>query len=68
MIPSPGGSPKQPLPGIGLHDLLHGRKLCPKFNLFQQGVGQIITREGLFSDRSYSKRRHICDILAPPNR
>ena len=24
-IPSPGRSPKHPLPGIGLHDSLHGR-------------------------------------------
>ena len=30
-ISSPGRSPKQPLPGIGLHDPLHGRQACPGF-------------------------------------
>ena len=36
----PGRSQKQPLPGIGLHDLLHGRQACPEFIAFDQGVGQ----------------------------
>ena len=45
---SPGRSPKQPLPGIGLHDPLHGRQACPKFNSFHEGVGQISPREVLF--------------------
>ena len=31
-IVSPGRSPKQPIPGIGLHDPLHGRQACSKFN------------------------------------
>ena len=36
-ISSPGWSPKQPLPRIGLHDLLYdGRQACPEFNLFHQ--------------------------------
>ena len=30
-IPSPGRSPKQPLPGIGLQDPLHGRQACPEY-------------------------------------
>ena len=47
-IPSPGWSSKQPLPGIGLHDPLHGRLACPEFTSFHQGVGQICPREGLF--------------------
>ena len=38
-ISSPGRSPKQPLPGIGLHDPLHGRQACPEFMAFDQGVG-----------------------------
>ena len=37
-IPSPGRSPKQPLPGIGLHDPLHGRQACPEFNSVHQGL------------------------------
>ena len=44
MIPSPRRSPKHPLPGIGLHDPLHGRQACPESNSFHQGVGQICTR------------------------
>ena len=43
-ISSPGKSPKHPLPGIGLHDPLHGRQACPEFIAFDQGVGQICPR------------------------
>ena len=43
-ISFPGRSPKQPLPGIGLYDLLHGRQACPEFIAFDQGVGQICPR------------------------
>ena len=42
--PSPGRSPKQPLPGIGLHDPLHGRQACPESNSFHQRVRQICPR------------------------
>ena len=41
---SPGRSPKQSLPGIGLHDPLYGRQACPEFNAFDQGVGQLCPR------------------------
>ena len=37
-------STKQPLPGIGLHDPLHGQQICPEFIAFDQGVGQICPR------------------------
>ena len=43
-IPSPRRSPKQPLPGIGLHDVLHGRQACPESNSFHQGVGHTCPR------------------------
>ena len=33
-ISSSGRSTKQPLPGIGLHDPLHGRQACPEFIAF----------------------------------
>ena len=33
-IPSPGRSPKQLLPGIGLHDPVHGRQACPNSTHF----------------------------------
>ena len=37
-------SPKQPLPGIGIHDPPHGGQVCPEFIAFDQGVGQICPR------------------------
>ena len=40
----PGEVTKKPLPGIGLHDLLHRRQACPEFIAFDQGVGQIRPR------------------------
>ena len=43
-ILSPGRSTKQPLPGMRLHDPLHGRQACPEFIAFDQGVGQICPR------------------------
>ena len=43
-ISSPGRSPKQRLPGTGLHDPLHGRQSCPEFIAFDEGVGQIYPR------------------------
>ena len=65
--PSPGRSPKQALPGIGLHDdPLHGQEACPEFDSFHQGVGQISSRKGLFSCRSLPKRGQNCDIPDPP--
>ena len=62
-IPSPGRSPKPPLPGIGLQHPLHGRQTCPEFNLFHQGVGNICPRLGLCPCR-LPKRGQICYI--PP--
>ena len=43
-ISPPGRSPKQPLPGIGLHDPVYDRQACPEFIAFDQGVGQICPR------------------------
>ena len=67
-ISSPGRSPKQPLPGIGLHDHLHDRQACPEFIAFDQGVGQICPQSGIFSCRFLPKRGQICYTPAPPNR
>ena len=36
----------KPLPGIGLHDPLHGRQACPESNSFHERVGRINSREG----------------------
>ena len=67
-IPSPGRSPKQPLPGIGLHNPLHDRQACPEFNSFHQGVSQVCLRGALFPCRPLNRRGLICDIPHPPNR
>ena len=64
-IPSPGRSQKQLLPGIRLHYPLHGRQTCPDSNLFNQEVGQMCPRYGLFSCRALPKRGQICDFPAP---
>ena len=64
-ILSPGRSPKQPRPGIGLHDPLHSRQACPEFNSFHQGVRKKNPREELFSCRPFPKRGKNCDISAP---
>ena len=40
-IPFPGRSPKQTLPGIGLHDPRYGRQVCLKINSFHKARGLI---------------------------
>ena len=47
-ISSPGRSPKQHLPGIRLHDPLHGLQACPKFIVFNQGLVKYIPGRGYF--------------------
>ena len=65
-ISPPGMTPKQPLPGIGLHDPTHGRQACLEFISFHQRVGQISPREGQFSCRPLPKRGQNCDIPLRP--
>ena len=48
MISSPGRSPEQPLPGIGLRDPLQRRQACPELIAFDQGVGQSVPDRGCF--------------------
>ena len=67
-ISSSGRYLKQTLPGMGLHDPLHGRQACLEFITFDQGVGQICSRLGLFLCRSFPKEGQICYIPDPPNR
>ena len=43
-VSSPGRLPKQPLPGMRLHDPLHGRQDSPEFIAFDQGVSQTCPR------------------------
>ena len=65
-ILSPGRSPKQPLPGMRLHDPLHGQQAYPELIAFDQGVGRICPRWGLLSCRFLPKRGQICYIPPPP--
>ena len=67
IILSPVRSTKPPLPGLGLHDPLHDRQACPKFNSFHPGgSGQTCPPwEGLFSCRPHPERGQICDIPHP---
>ena len=60
-ISSPGRSPKQPLPGIGLHD---GRQACPEFIAFDQGVGQICPRRRYF--RAVFSQNGVKLVTTPP--
>ena len=47
-IPSPGRSPKQALPGIGLHDPLHGRQTCRNSTHFSRGLVKYVSGRGYF--------------------
>ena len=62
----PGKSPKQPLPGMRLHDSLHDRHAYPEFIACDQWVGPICPWEGLFLCHFLPKRGQICYVLAPP--
>ena len=44
----PGRSPKNHLPGIGLHDPLHGRQACPEIDSFHQGLVNNVPGRGYF--------------------
>ena len=59
-----GRSPKQPLPGMGLHDPPHGRQACPEFIAFDQGFGQICLRRGYFRAVSYQNGDKF--VTSPP--
>ena len=63
-ILSPGRSPKQPLAGIGLHDLLHGRQACPELTAFDQGFGQYVPGRGYF--RVVSSQNGDKFVTSPP--
>ena len=67
-ILSPGRSPKQPLPGMRLHDPLHGRQAYPEFIAFDQGVGQIYPGRGYF--RAVPSQNGDKSVTSPllPNR
>ena len=64
-ISSPGRSPKQPLPGIGLHGPLHGRQACPEFIAFDQGVGQICSGWPIYF-RAASSQSGEKNVTSPP--
>ena len=45
-ISSPGRSPKQPLPGMILHDSLHGWQACPKLTHLTMGLVKYVPVRG----------------------
>ena len=65
-IPSPGRSPKQPLPGIGLHDPLHGRQACPESNSFTRGLVKYVPGRGYFrAFPSHNRDKFVISPLPP---
>ena len=63
-ISSPGRSPKQPLPGIRLHDLLHGRKLVPNSTHSTRGLVKYVPDRGYF--RAVLSQNGDIFITSPP--
>ena len=63
-ILSPGRSPIQPLPRIGLHDPLHGRQACLESNLFHQGVVKYVPGRDYF--RAVSSQDGEKFVISPP--
>ena len=47
-ISSTGRLSKRPLPGMRLHDPLHGLQACPKFIAFDQGSVKSVPGRGYF--------------------
>ena len=69
-IPSPGRSPKQLLPGIGLQDPLHGRQACPELiQLIPPGSWSDMSPVGAIFVPSRPKTgTNLFPPLSPPNR
>ena len=64
----PGEVTKTAPSGMRLHDTLHGRQACPKFIAFDQGVGPICPRQGLFPDVPSQNGDKYITSPPPPNR
>ena len=66
-ISSPGGLPKQPLPGIGLHNPLHGRQACPEFTAFdQRGLVKYVPGRSDFGAVSSQNGDKLVTLPPPP--
>ena len=63
-ISSPGRSPKQSLPGIGLHDTLHGRQACPEFTHLTRGLVKYVPGRDYF--RAVSSQNGDKFVTSPP--
>ena len=66
-ISSPGRSPKQPLPEIGLHDPLHGR-LAPNSSHLIRGLVKYVPGRGYFHAVSSQNGDKFVTSSPPPNR
>ena len=65
-ISSPGLSPKQPLPGIELHNPLHDWQACPEFIAFTKGVVKYVTGRGYFRGGSSQNGENVVTSPPPP--
>ena len=62
----PGEVTKKNLPGIGLHDPVHGRQPCPEFNSFHQWVSKKVPSRGYFRAVSYQNGDTFVTSPPPP--
>ena len=62
-ISSPGRPPKQPLPGTGLHDPLHGRQACPTSHSTRRLVKYVPSRGYI---RAVSSQNGNKLVTSPP--
>ena len=63
-ISSPERSPKQPLPGMRLHDPLHGRQACPEFIASDQELVKYVSGRGYF--RAVPSQNGDKYVTSPP--
>ena len=67
-ISSPERSPKKPLPGIGLNDLLHGWQACTEFIVFDQGSVKYVPGRGYFRAVPSKNEGKFVTSPSSPNR
>ena len=65
-ISSPGWSPKQPLPRIGLHDLLYGRQVALNSTHFTRGLVKYIPGRGYFRAVPFQNEDTFATFPTPP--
>ena len=59
-----GRSPKQPLPGMRVHDPLRGRQACPEFIALTRGLVKYVLGRGYF--RAVPSQNGDKYVTSPP--